>query len=206
MLLNIPHMKCTSAACNGLVREPQEDSPVSIDSVHQPDSAGNPTIEDTDILAWAQALCDARTEIERAFSHEEYASIAFHGALNHHFEHCATLGDVDQSEMAFRGMFANWQHRQDIDDTILSEFAKRARRRILRAMPYAEYLQTDHWKIVRADALVRAGERCQLCNSKTKLNVHHRTYTNRGNEQPGDLIVLCNDCHTTFHENGRLAS
>jgi hypothetical protein len=170
------------------------------------DSPDNLTIEDTDVLAWADALCGIRAEIERAFVREEDISVQFHTALHVHFEACTTLADVDQSERAFGAMMARWVHRQDIDASILESFAKKARKRILRALPYAEYLQSDHWKIVRADALVRAGERCQLCNSHVKLNVHHRTYLNRGDEQPSDLIVLCNDCHRTFHENGKLAS
>lgn len=41
--------------------------------------------------------------------------------------------------------------------------------------------------------------------NETTLQAHHRTYENRGQEQPGDLTVLCRDCHSTFHKNGRLA-
>ena len=32
------------------------------------------------------------------------------------------------------------------------------------------------------------------------LNVHHKTYCRRGREEPGDLIVLCRNCHTGFHK------
>lgn len=75
----------------------------------------------------------------------------------------------------------------------------------LRALPYPEYLQTDHWKEMRRRMLKRAHFRCQVCNKgNTQLDVHHRTYERRGHEEYGDLIVLCNDCHRTFHENGRL--
>jgi hypothetical protein len=170
------------------------------------DSPDNLTIEDTDILAWADALCKARDEIERAFMQEEDVSLKFHRAMWLHIEYCNTLDEVEQSVVAIRTMMERWTHRMDIDDGILDSIASKAIVRILRAMPYADYLQSDHWKIVRADALARAGERCQLCNSHVKLNVHHRSYLNRGNEQPGDLIVLCNDCHKTFHENGKLTS
>lgn len=75
----------------------------------------------------------------------------------------------------------------------------------LRALPYPEYLKTDHWKEMRRRMLKRAHFRCQVCNKgNTQLDVHHRTYERRGKEEYGDLIVLCNDCHRTFHENGRL--
>lgn len=74
----------------------------------------------------------------------------------------------------------------------------------LRAMPYAEYLLTDHWQEQRQAALERANHRCQVCNATITLNVHHRTYERRGDELPEDLIVLCQGCHQLFHDNGKL--
>lgn len=72
-------------------------------------------------------------------------------------------------------------------------------------MPYAEYLKTDHWQVVRGAALERAGHACQLCNATDDLHVHHRTYERRGQELPSDVIVLCKRCHEQFHQvtNGR---
>ena len=69
---------------------------------------------------------------------------------------------------------------------------------------YSDYLQTPHWKSVRADALKRAGHRCQVCNRKGRLEVHHRTYDRRGRELPADLIAICDNCHGTFHSHGLL--
>lgn len=75
----------------------------------------------------------------------------------------------------------------------------------LQQMDYPDYLQTKHWQGVRKAALERALNRCQVCNTDTKvLHVHHRTYENRGNEQPEDVIVLCSSCHSLFHKNGKL--
>lgn len=71
-------------------------------------------------------------------------------------------------------------------------------------MPYADYLLTEHWQKMRLEALERASHRCQVCNSSTTLNVHHRTYERRGNELTEDLIVLCQSCHQLFHDNGKL--
>ena len=71
---------------------------------------------------------------------------------------------------------------------------------------YADYLRSPHWQSTRAAAIERAGGRCQLCNAEGALQVHHRTYKNKGHEQPGDLIVLCADCHRMFHECRELAS
>jgi hypothetical protein len=84
-------------------------------------------------------------------------------------------------------------------NTVASDFPA-----LLKAIPYRAYLQTDHWKDVRKGALARADGRCQVCNSKENLHTHHRTYARRGEEHPADVIVLCADCHRTFHENGKL--
>lgn len=71
----------------------------------------------------------------------------------------------------------------------------------LKTMPYKDYLQTEHWKATRMAMLKRANFRCQLCNTQGQLHVHHRTYIRRGEENYGDLIVLCATCHQTFHDN-----
>lgn len=70
---------------------------------------------------------------------------------------------------------------------------------ILLAMPYTEYLQSEHWKQKREAALIAAEYRCQLCYSDKNLEVHHRTYERRGCERPSDLTVLCHTCHCQFH-------
>ena len=62
-----------------------------------------------------------------------------------------------------------------------------------------EYLVSPHWLATRAAALERAGNRCQVCNSAVRLEVHHRTYENLGRELPADLTVLCRACHGLFH-------
>jgi hypothetical protein len=71
----------------------------------------------------------------------------------------------------------------------------------LRAMPYAEYLQTPEWRTTRDAALRRAGFRCELthCGSKYALQVHHRVYERLGEEVPEDLTVLCGACHDQWH-------
>lgn len=74
----------------------------------------------------------------------------------------------------------------------------------LHAMPYEDYLWTEHWKNVREVMLRFARYRCQLCNTPETMtnviHVHHRTYARRGYEDAADLIVLCSDCHNIFHE------
>jgi len=75
----------------------------------------------------------------------------------------------------------------------------------LKALPYREYLASDHWQAVRRSALEWQGDHCQICRGGGVLNVHHNTYERRGEEALGDLLVLCAGCHQLFHENGRLA-
>jgi hypothetical protein len=71
--------------------------------------------------------------------------------------------------------------------------------RALRAMPYADYLQTEHWLTTRKRALHRAGFQCKACEATKALNVHHLTYANLGRENETDLIVLCQPCHDLTH-------
>jgi 5-methylcytosine-specific restriction endonuclease McrA len=75
----------------------------------------------------------------------------------------------------------------------------------LRYMPYRTYLETDHWQTIRQYALKYAKKRCQVCNGNGLVDVHHRTYENRGEERFSDVIVLCRRCHDLFHQVGRLA-
>lgn len=71
--------------------------------------------------------------------------------------------------------------------------------KVLRAMPYTEYLLTDHWKNLRQQKLKSAKFRCELCFSPNSLQVHHKTYERRGAELLTDLIVLCRPCHARHH-------
>lgn len=74
----------------------------------------------------------------------------------------------------------------------------------LRSLPYAEYLETEHWKLVRHSALNRIGHACQVCKSRGDLHVHHNSYERRGEELESDVIVLCADCHALFHANRKV--
>ena len=65
-------------------------------------------------------------------------------------------------------------------------------------MNYHAYMQSPEWRRRREAALQRAGHRCQVCNGSENLQAHHRTYENLGNELPGDLTVLCDECHRLF--------
>lgn len=68
---------------------------------------------------------------------------------------------------------------------------------------YGAYLRSPEWRVRARKALVRAGHRCQICNTRGQLDVHHRTYKRLGREWPEDLTVLCRTCHDLFHGSGR---
>jgi 5-methylcytosine-specific restriction endonuclease McrA len=69
----------------------------------------------------------------------------------------------------------------------------------LKKMPYAEFLKTSFWYVVRERVRQRDGNLCQMCGDERQniLEVHHRTYEHHGREDEyiGDLILLCDECH-----------
>jgi hypothetical protein len=69
-----------------------------------------------------------------------------------------------------------------------------------RKKEYDDYIDSDHWKKIRTEALERANYKCQLCGkTHGQLHVHHNNYKNLGNEKPSDLFVLCGYCHSKYH-------
>jgi len=68
---------------------------------------------------------------------------------------------------------------------------------------YLDYIASPVWKAKAYDARESAGNKCQLCNSPYYLRVHHRTYDRLGNESIDDLITLCSNCHSKFHNKDK---
>lgn len=69
---------------------------------------------------------------------------------------------------------------------------------------YRAYIRSNAWKKKAEAAKIRAGNRCQLCNrsrSEVQLEAHHRTYERIGYELPGDITILCRDCHQAHEES-----
>jgi len=62
---------------------------------------------------------------------------------------------------------------------------------------YIQYLKSNQWKQRRYAALERAKFKCQFekCGETRFLSAHHKTYKRLGNEDPGDLIILCSGHH-----------
>ena len=69
----------------------------------------------------------------------------------------------------------------------------------LRTMKYSDYLNTEHWKHFKSEVIRFYGASCQVCSSSDNLNVHHKTYDNRGRETFNDVVLLCRECHSKIH-------
>jgi len=72
---------------------------------------------------------------------------------------------------------------------------------------YSELLRDPRWQKRRLQIMDRDGFQCQECfDDKKTLNVHHRRYIR--NRDPweyddGDLVTLCEDCHTEIGKSKR---
>lgn len=68
---------------------------------------------------------------------------------------------------------------------------------------YREYLESDHWRNLRAAAFKRYGRRCCRCPSKVRLQVHHTRYRHPWEScTTDDLQILCRPCHEREHGIG----
>jgi len=80
-------------------------------------------------------------------------------------------------------------------------------RRKLGYIDYNKYIQSRTWKSKADEAKRLSGYRCRLCNISSEysiLHVHHRTYDRLGDESQEDLTVLCDSCHSIFHDRGKV--
>ena len=73
---------------------------------------------------------------------------------------------------------------------------------------YRDYLNlSNHWKRfklkLKHNFKIQQKHCCIICSSKTKLEVHHKTYKNIGNESENDVVLLCSGCHRYIHEMPR---
>ena len=76
----------------------------------------------------------------------------------------------------------------DIDH---AQYVEAVARQGVRVPAYPDYLHSTHWEITCEEKIGR----CALGGELTRTQLHHVSYENLGNEQPGDLIELCDRCH-----------
>jgi len=56
--------------------------------------------------------------------------------------------------------------------------------------------------------LHRDKNKCQRCNRRGGLEVHHLNYERVGREKDNDLVTLCDRCHNDIHweQRGKIAN
>lgn len=69
---------------------------------------------------------------------------------------------------------------------------------------YPDYIKSDEWRIVRNRILNTRGYKCERCNSRKNLQIHHLTYERLGKEEDNDLIILCQACHELVHSRAEV--
>ena len=88
----------------------------------------------------------------------------------------------------------------DQEQRLLDDLRQQALLDEYRKRPYSERRQTREWAILKKQIHRRDRHRCRLCSAAdTQLHVHHRSYTNYGQERLEDLITLCSACYSHFH-------
>jgi len=66
---------------------------------------------------------------------------------------------------------------------------------------YSTYIKSKEWEDMKKLIFEWRGKRCQLCWRDDKpVHVHHITYKRIGNEDPRDLLVVCETCHKFIHK------
>ena len=71
----------------------------------------------------------------------------------------------------------------------------------LLTLSYDKYLYTNHWTNLRLEVFRRKGKKCSRCGDNKKIQVHHKSYRNKGTFylEIYDLTPLCETCHKRDH-------
>ncbi len=66
---------------------------------------------------------------------------------------------------------------------------------------YEEYLNSDHWRQIRAKAAQNPHyKKCNICGSSKNLNLHHTRYTRINGTTLANLVMLCREHHIITHQ------
>lgn len=63
------------------------------------------------------------------------------------------------------------------------------------SMAYQNHIRSAQWKNTREMMFKLRGKKCERCDNKSTLEIHHKTYERFGRESPNDLEVLCKHHH-----------
>lgn len=75
----------------------------------------------------------------------------------------------------------------------------------IKSMSYKDFLDTLYWATISEYKKFKSNYKCALCGSNKNLATHHSSYDRHGHEHEysvieEDLIVLCQNCHSKFHD------
>lgn len=84
------------------------------------------------------------------------------------------------------------------------EGKKPKRRKIARSRfsygDYEKYMKSPEWSARKAAYYEEHHRECRSCGDDEKeVHLHHRTYARIYQEEDGDLVPLCRDCHAMLH-------
>lgn len=66
---------------------------------------------------------------------------------------------------------------------------------------YHQRISSAQWQSLKRKVIEQRGNRCQRCGRDgASLALHHLHYRTMGNEQPGDVELLCRECHSKADE------
>lgn len=77
---------------------------------------------------------------------------------------------------------------------------KRRKKKKSKKPKYKTYIKSKAWQNKREKFLKSLGGRCERCNSRDSINVHHMHYGFVGREKEKHVALLCKRCHFQFHE------
>jgi 5-methylcytosine-specific restriction endonuclease McrA len=61
-------------------------------------------------------------------------------------------------------------------------------------------LDSEQYEQLRNEVLRRDGWKCQLCGTRSGLEVHHKEFrSHSGGDSEENLISLCSSCHNAVH-------
>lgn len=87
------------------------------------------------------------------------------------------------------------------------EQEKLSRQVELKTMPYAEYLQSDHWQKRKNKHLKSIKRKCQVCDKRQDmLHISHKNSERLGEELFSDLLALCLKRHDALRKAGKTSN
>jgi len=99
-------------------------------------------------------------------------------------------------------------HTTKVEEWLTLNEKKIKTKKAIKKMPYKKYIVSKVWKERRQLLLESQGTKCEICghNHQKVHHVHHNNYKTRGEEKDSDLMVLCPDCHSKFHDTGSVTT